>query len=112
MTDRDIYLMYSAQFRELDDNFNDLMNRAENFRQATQIVNDWKLSRLNMMQAANTLFTGNMSQIAEILKDFEAANASMERSFADLTTGAKTISQVANLINLAVGAGTKLISMV
>ncbi len=108
MTDSDIYLKYSAQFRAIDDSLDDLMNRAENFQQASQIMDSWKQSNLNMMTARNKLFISHLAQIQEILADFSSASDSMEKSLIDLQKGATTINKVAGLITLAVGKGTQL----
>ena len=108
MTDSDIYLKFSAQFRAIDDNLDDLMNRAENFQQASQIMESWKQSNLNMMTARNKLFINHLDQIKEILDDFANASDSMEKSLIDLQKAATTINKVAGLITLAVSKGTEL----
>ena len=108
MNDEDIYFMYSEQFRTIDDNLDDLMNRAENFAQASRINDSWKQANLNYTRARNKLFAAHEAQIKDLVKDFENAQAAIKKSLADLKKQATTIGQVSQIISQGVGVGTKL----
>ena len=112
MTDQDIYLLFSDQFRTLDDNLDDLCKRSENYSQTTQIIDAWKQANLNYLQARNKAFSGNLSQIDDLINDFAQAQAEIKKSLQQLQQGVSAIGQVSNLITSAVGKGTKLVQVV
>jgi prefoldin subunit 5 len=108
MNDQDIYLLFSEQFRLIDDNLDDLVRRTESFTQANQIIESWKQANLNYLRARNKIFSSHMSTIAALVEEFQEAQDAAKQALEDLQAGAQTIDQISRLITLAVGKGTVL----
>src|SRR5437868_1272111 len=108
MNDNDIYLIFSEQFRAIDDNLDDLMSRSENFTQASQITEAWKQANLNYLRARNKIFSNQADRIAGLVEEFKSATDAIKKSLADLKLAATTISQVAGLITAGVNTGKEL----
>lgn len=108
MNDQDIYLLFSDQFRAIDDNLDDLVKTAQSFTQAQQIIDAWKQANLNYLTARNKIFSSHAAQIGDLVKEFGDAQQSIEKSLSDLKKGAATIGQVTSIISGAVQTGKKL----
>lgn len=108
MTDQDIYLLFSEQFRLIDDNLDDLVKKTQDFAQANQIIDAWKQANLNYLKARNKIFSAHTEKIKDLVKEFKEAQESIEKSLKELKDGAKTIGQVSKIISGAVEAGKKL----
>ncbi|HYP02424.1 MAG TPA: hypothetical protein VER76_19695 [Pyrinomonadaceae bacterium] len=108
MNDTDIYLLFSAQFRMIDDNLDDLVKKAEGFVQANAIIDSWKQANLNYLKARNKIFSTHAEQIADLVKHFDDSQKSIKKALEDLKGGAATIGKVTKVISAAVDAGKKL----
>ncbi len=108
MTDHDIWMLYSEQFRSLDDNLDDLVKQAESFFQAKQITDAWKEANANYLKARNLIFSDHADQIARLVTEFQDAHKSMRKALADLKQQAETIGGATTLICAATGKGTEL----
>jgi hypothetical protein len=108
MNDQDIYLLYSQQFRTIDDNLDDLVRESETFLQANLIIDSWKQANLNYLTARNKIFSTHADEIVELVKEFQSSQISIEKALADLKNVATTIEQVTNVISSAVKIGREL----
>ncbi len=63
MTDQDIYLLYSSQWRTLDDSIDDLTRQAQNFVEADKLINAWETAENNYSRARRLIFTSHTAQI-------------------------------------------------
>ncbi len=108
MSDQDIYLLFSEQFRMIDDNLDDLVKKAQDFAQANQIIDAWKQANLNYLKARNKIFSAHAERIKDLVREFKEEQESIEQSLMDLKNGAKTIGQVSKIISVGVEAGKKL----
>lgn len=109
MNDQDIYLLYSEQFRWIDDNLDDLVKKAESFIEAKQITDLWKQANSNYLKAHNLVFSNHSAQIAAIVKEFQEARKYMTEALTELKQQVVTIKKVITLISAAVGKGKELI---
>ncbi|MDP2757257.1 MAG: hypothetical protein Q8O45_06560 [Desulfurivibrionaceae bacterium] len=109
MSDQDIYLLYSEQFRSIDDNLDDLVKKAESFMQATQITNAWKQANLNYLKARNLIFSNHAAQITGLVTEFQEAQKSMKKALADLKHGGETIGKVTTFLSAATSKGKELV---
>ncbi|MBI2820735.1 MAG: hypothetical protein HYX74_00795 [Acidobacteria bacterium] len=108
MNDAEIYQLFSEQFRTIDDHLDDLVSRAENFVQATQIIDAWKQANLNYLTARNKVFAGHANQLRTLVDEFRDAQQSVKQSLADLKGGATTIQQAISVISSAIRKGKAL----
>lgn len=108
MNDKDIYLLFSEQFRILDDHLDDLVKKAEGFAQANAIIEAWKQANLNHMRARNKIFSTHAAEITDLVKSFEDSQESIKKALEDLKGGAATIGKVSKVVTAAVDAGKKL----
>ena len=108
MNDQDIYLMFSEQFRTIDDNLDDLVNQAEDFVQANRIIDSWKQANLNYLKARNKIFSTHEAAIGNLVKEFNDAQKSIETSLQDLKDQKATIGKVSQVIALGVSKGKAL----
>jgi len=109
MNDQDIYLLYSGQFRLIDDNLDDLVKKAESFIEAKQIADLWKQANLNYLKARNSLFSNHSAEIATLVKEFQEAQKSIAKALADMKQQTETIKKVVMLLSVAVAKGKELI---
>jgi hypothetical protein len=108
MTDNDVYLIYSEQFRTIDDRLDDLVKQAVNFTQSNQITAAWKQANLNYLQARNKLFANRGGDIEASIQAFARGQEAIRALLEDLAKGSATIDRVAGVISEAVAIGTKL----
>jgi hypothetical protein len=108
VNDQDIYLLFSEQFRTIDDNLDDLMRQAHNFVQANRIMESWKLANLNYLRARNKVFSSQLPRIGELVTRFTEAQAAIKASLAELQQGVATMDQMAEVIVTGVEAGKAL----
>ena len=108
MTDDDVYLIYSEQFRTIDDRLDDLVKQAVNFTQTNQITTAWKQANLNYLQARNKLFANRGSDIDASVQAFAKGQEAIKALLEDLANGSATIDKVAGVISDGVAIGTKL----
>ena len=66
MTDQDIYMLFSEQFRMIDDNLDDLVKKTQDFVQANQIIDAWKQANLNYLKARNKIFSAHAEKIKDL----------------------------------------------
>ena len=108
MNDADIYLLFSEQFRTIDDNLDDLVRRATTFAEANRITESWKQANLNYLKARNKIFSAHAAEIGGLVKEFKDAQDSIEKSLAALKNDAITIGQVSKIIAFGVEKGKEL----
>lgn len=108
MNDNDIYLLFSEQFRTLDDNLDDLVRKAEGFVQANKIIEAWKQANLNYLRARNKIFSAHEERIGALVREFNESQQSIKRALEDLQGGAATIDRVSQIISTAVDLGKRL----
>ena len=108
MTDNDVYLIYSEQFRTIDDRLDDLVKQAVNFTQSNQITAAWKQANLNYLQARNKLFANRGGDIEASIQAFARGQEAIMALLEDLAKGSATIDRVAGVISESVAIGTKL----
>ena len=108
MTDMDVYLAYSEQYRLIDDNLDDLVRRAESFLQATLIIDGWKQANKNYIDARNKVFDANQELIKTLFAEFTASTKSIQEALNELKKTPDLIGKVASLISSAVKKGTEL----
>ena len=112
MTDNDIYLLYSEQFRTIDDRLDDLVKQTVNFTQTNQITLAWKQANLNYIQARNKLFANRGGDVEASIQAFARGQESIKALLEDLAKGSATIDKVAGVIADGVAIGTKLEQLV
>lgn len=108
MNDQDIYLLFSEQFRLIDDNLDDLVRVSTTFAQANRIIEDWKQANLNYLRARNKLFSAHEAKIKDLVEDFGESQKAIEKALADLKDDATTIDKIAKVISIGVGIGKNL----
>jgi len=112
MTDNDVYLIYSEQFRTIDDRLDDLVKQAVSFAQSNQITSAWKPANLNYLQARNKLFANRGGDIEASIQAFARGQEAIIALLEDLAKGSVTIDKVAGVIAEGVAIGTKLEQLV
>ena len=108
MTDQDLYLLFSEQFRTIDDNLDDLVNQAEDFVQANRIIDSWKQANLNYLKARNKIFSSHEAAIGDLVTQFQQAQDAIKKSLDDLKNQATTIGNVSRVIAFGVSQGKAL----
>ena len=106
MNDQEIYRTYSAQFRLLDDELDDLVRRAENYAQAQAIMDAWKQSNLNLLKARNQCFSAGGDQVQSMVKAYTEANQAIKNGLSSLKKGETTLAKVLDLISEGVARGS------
>lgn len=112
MTDQEVYLLYSEQFRAIDDDLDFLVAKAENFLQANRIILSWQQANLNYLRARNLIFSSHLAQIEGLITDFRKAQESIKAALADLKHDAAQIGFVSTVIATTVKAGKELLDNV
>lgn len=112
MNDRDVYLLFSAQFRSLDDNLDDLVAQATGSGDVDpqEIIDAWHQANANYLSARNKVFAGQGPVVDGLIQDFENAQGSITDALTRLKSQATTIKQVAGIISAGVDKGTALLN--
>jgi len=112
MNDRDMYLLYSEQFRRIDDNLNELSKQAEDYSQQLQIIRAWQEANLSYLKSMNLLFAKFQESIKQLADDFQQAAESSKDALDRLKQGPMSIRTVIDKISDGVDKGKQLLDWV
>jgi uncharacterized phage infection (PIP) family protein YhgE len=114
MSQEELFRILLAQFLTIDEHRDRLIEKAQTFEQAQQVLNNWRQANLNQLEMGNKLLIQNSAELNDIVKELKTAQGKVDKALEGLqssTAGLTELTSALTLIGKAVALGTQLVAI-